>query len=111
LHCEAKVSDLELSLLDENVGGLDVAVYDVATGEVLESLEELTHQGPYFFLGEGCAFLEGFFESAAVAEFGDEVAVIGALEDLRATYHVRMVQRPDDGDLLLQQFFQLLEGQ
>jgi len=111
VNCKAKVSDLEDSILDEDLSRFDVAVHDVATGQVLEALEELTHQGPYFFFGKGSAFLEGFFETATFAELGDEVAVIGTFEDLHATYHVRMVQRPDDRDLLLQQFFQFLEGQ
>lgn len=89
---EPEIRDLEHSLLDEDVGGLDIPVDDAATGEVLESLEELTHQGPYFFLGQGTAFLEGFLQTAALTELGDEVAVIGALEDLHATDHVRVVQ-------------------
>ena len=68
-------------------------------------------EGPQFFLGEGTAFPDGFFEVAAVAELSDEVAVVGTLEDLYAADDMRVVEGADDGDLLLEQFLEFLEGQ
>lgn len=92
MYRKPKICNLEHSFLDENIGRLDIPVHDVATGEVLESLEELAHQGPYFFLRQRTAFLESFFETATLTELGDEVAVVGTFEDFHATDHVRMVQ-------------------
>jgi hypothetical protein len=92
MYCKPKIRNLEHPLLDEHIGGLDIPVHDVATGEVLESLEELTHQGPYFFLGQRTTFLEGFLQAATLTELGDEVTVVGAFEDLHTTDDMRMVQ-------------------
>ena len=102
---KAKICNFELSLLDEHIGGLDIAVHDVPAREILESLEKLVHQGPQFFFAEGAAFPESFFEAAAVAELGDEVAVIGAFEDLDAADDVGVVEGANDADFLLQQLF------
>jgi hypothetical protein len=46
VDCKAEVCNLKLTVLDEDVGWFDVAVNDVATGEVLEPLEELTNMRP-----------------------------------------------------------------
>ena len=88
---------------DEDIGWFDIPVYDELGCEVLESLVDLAYNGPYFFLGHGAAFPESFFQIAAVAELGDEVAVVGALEYLCAADDVGMVQASGDADLLLEQ--------
>lgn len=92
MYRKPKIRNLEHPFLDEDVGRFDIPMDDVAIGEVLESLEELTHQGPYFFLRQRTTFLEGFLQAASLTELGDEVAVVGTFEDLHATDHVRMVQ-------------------
>lgn len=108
---KAEVCDFEDLVREEDVGGLDVAVDDILGGEVLEALVYLANNRPDFFLGQRAALLESFLQIAALAELSDEVAVVGALEDLGAADDVGVVQRPDDRNLLLQQLLQLLEGE
>jgi hypothetical protein len=111
VYGKTKICDFQLPVPDEHIGRLDIPVHDVPAGEVLQPLKKLARIGPQFFFGEGTAFPEGFFETAAVAELGDEVAVVGAFEDLDAANDVGVVEGADDRDLLLEQLFQLLEGQ
>ena len=86
-------------------------MHDVFLAQIFQPLVELGRNGKQLSFGEVSFFLEHPLETAALAQFGDEVAVVGALQDLHAAQHMRVVQLPDDGYLLLMQFFQLLEGE
>jgi hypothetical protein len=61
--------------------------------------------------GERSFAFEYFLEGALFAEFGDEVAVVGAFEYFVAADCVGVVEDAGDGDFLLEQFLQFLEGE
>lgn len=85
---EAEVGDLGLAVVDEDVGYLQVAVDHAFLGEVEQALEDVPD------VGEGLGFAEDplgaqfALEVSFVAEFGDDVAVAVAGEDLVAAEDV-----------------------
>lgn len=111
LDCEPEIRDFGSTVGEENVGGFEVAVDDVPTSQVLESLVDVAQVGPEVRFGDGPLQLEGFLEVTLFAEFGDDVAVVAALEHLVAADDVGVAQLADYGCLLLQQFLQLAGGQ
>lgn len=67
-------------------------MYDVLLGEVADALVHLVDELPGVLLLEGALGADLGFDVAAVTQLGDDVAVVGAGEDLQAVEHVGMLQ-------------------
>ena len=93
-----EIGDFGLGVVDEDVGDFEVAVDDVFFGQVEQPLEDIFDDGGSFVLVEVALLSESGFEVPLVAEFGDDVAVAVAGEDLEAFEDIGVAQLLQDID-------------
>lgn len=105
---KAKVSQLGLAIVDEDIGNLEVPMHDVIFSEVEEASEDVLDVSFGFWFLDVAAAAEFALEVAFVAEFGDDVAVAIAGENLVAAQDVGMVQLLQDINFGEEKFFKLL---
>jgi hypothetical protein len=75
-----KISDLDTTIVEQNVVRFDIPMHDVAAGENLESLHHLPEEIKCSLFREGTFLLHEFIHSAAVAILIDKVEIIGSFE-------------------------------
>ena len=109
---KAEIGYLGLSVIDEDIGDFEVTVDDVFLGQIEQSLEDIFDDGGSSVLVEVSLLPESGFEVALVAEFGDDVAVAIAGEDLEAFEDIGVAQLLQDVDFREKEFlkFFALEG-
>ena len=109
---KAEIGYLGLSVIDEDIGDFEVTVDDVFLGQIEQSLEDIFDDGGSSVLVEVSLLPESGFEVALVAEFGDDVAVAVAGEDLEAFEDIGVAQLLQDVDFREKEFlkFFALEG-
>ena len=95
---KAEIGYLGLSVIDEDIGDFEVTVDDVFLGQIEQSLEDIFDDGGSSVLVEVSLLPESGFEVALVAEFGDDVAVAIAGEDLEAFEDIGVAQLLQDID-------------
>ncbi len=105
---EPKIGQFGLSVVDEDVGYLEVPVYNVIVCEIDESLEDIldVRMSLMFLKGSFGAYFA--FQVALVAEFGDDVAIAVAGEDLMAAKHIGVIQFLEDINFGEEEFFEFL---
>jgi hypothetical protein len=94
-----------LTVFEKDVGKFDISVNNVLLAEVVEPIVDIFKVRPDLLLGEGASFFEKLLQGSFFTKFGDEIAVVDAFEDLKATDAVGVVEHSGDGDLLVEQFF------
>ena len=95
---EPEIGNFGLGVVDEDVGDFEVAMDDVFFGQVEQPLEDIFDDGGSFVLVEVALLSESGFEVPLVAEFGDDVAVAVAGEDLEAFEDIGVAQLLEDVD-------------
>lgn len=89
-----------MSVLEKDVGRFEIAVYDVAVGEVLTSLGDLIDNiAPVHRLMMFCIFLE----IASLTVLGDDIAVVGGVLDFYEFDYVLVVEFLHDVDLIVEE--------
>jgi hypothetical protein len=80
---EAEIRKFGGSLFEEDVGGLDVAMYDLVLEENKVSVEEMAHEGDGFVFGDALGsseFVKIAFEISVLAILQDDVEVFSTAE-------------------------------
>lgn len=81
---EPEVGNFRYAVLEEDVRDFDVTVDDVLLGQVTQSLIDLVDELARLRLMHGSLGPHLGFHVTAIAQLGDDVAVVGAREDLHA---------------------------
>ena len=102
---ETEVSNLRTAFVHEHIGDFEVPVDDILLGEVTESLEDVLDDGSCLVFAEVTVFAKTGLEISLVAEFGYDVAVAIAGEDLEALEDIRVAQLLEDIDFGEKEFF------
>ena len=93
-----------LSIMDEDVGDFQVAVYDMLPGQILQSFEYISDEFFGLALFHVALGLELAFQVALIAEFSDDVAIAVTCKDFLAAQHVGVIQFFEDLNLGEEQF-------
>lgn len=89
-----------MPVLEEDVGWLKIAVYDVVAGEVLASLGDLIDDITPF---HGLVILCVFLEIASLTVLSDDIAVIGSVLDVYEFDDVLVIEFLHDVDLIVEE--------
>jgi hypothetical protein len=84
---------------------------DVFGMEIFETFIDVSHIWPDLFLCHRSPFFNELLEGSFLAQLSNEIAMVDALEDFIASNVVGMIKCARDGNLLLEEFFQFLEGE
>lgn len=100
--CEAKIGNFDGPLGEENVSYLEISMDDILVGQVFEALEYFVNGFAGLPLGHGTLTLNPGFE-VSVAEFGDNVAIVGTGKNLIAAQNVGVIERLHDIDFRVEE--------
>ena len=90
--------------MKEDVGGFEISMQDFFVIECFESVTQLDEDFECFWL---CKFAFGFdmlCQCSSIAEFIDEVIVIGSAEHFYEFDDIGVVDFGEDGDLIVGEF-------
>lgn len=89
-----------MSVLEEDIGWLEITMHDVIAGEVLTSLGDLIDDVAPF---HGFMILRVFLEIASFAVLSDDIAVIGRVFDVYQLHDVLVIHFLHDVDLIVEE--------
>ncbi len=90
--CESEIGYLGLSVMQENVGDLEISMNDVFLCEIVESTKHISYDGLCLLLSKVVFFPQLGLKITSVAEFCYYIAVSVAGEYFIALQYIRMVQ-------------------
>ena len=105
---ESKICDFVGLVLDEDIGGLEVSVYDGVLVQVLIAADELFDDDDGLGLRQFLALFENILETALVAQLLEEVDVVGRLLHVIQLHDVLVLYRLHNLDLVLQRLVEFL---
>lgn len=105
---EPEICDLVGLILDEDVGGLEVAMDDGVLVQVLVPSDELLDDDNCLGLGQFFPLLQHILKRALVAQLLEEVDVVGGFLDIVEFYDVVILDGLHDLDLILERLVKLL---
>lgn len=73
---EAEICDLDHSIVQQDVGGLQVSVQNIVLEETLEPIQDLGEDMQGFLFCENLLLLDNVFKRAAVAVFVDKIDIV-----------------------------------
>jgi hypothetical protein len=74
--------------MEEDITRFDIPMHDVEFGQYLEGLHQILEVPQRLLLGKPSLAFDLLVQSTSIAEFIDEVVVVGSFEDLYKSHHV-----------------------
>ena len=104
---EAKVGNLDIALVQQDVGQLEVPVHNLVVDQALEAVEDLAEEHDGSLNRQGPLLLHLRQEVAPVTILQHEVVVVGGLFEGEQLDDVRVVTGLEHLDLVLEQLIEL----